>query len=536
MNLRQKIGQMLLCGFEGTEVTNELKRFIEEQQIGGVIYFARNVESAQQVARLTEQLQDIAVRSGNVPLWISIDQEGGMVARITEGITLMPGNMAVAAAGSLDSAYKLANLSGKELRELGINMNFAPVLDVNNNPGNPVIGVRSFGESAESAAEYGARMVHGYQDAGVAATAKHFPGHGDTDVDSHLDLPTIAHSWDRVERIELVPFKRAIQEGVDAMMSAHIYFPALETKKLPATLSHAILTGLLRERLGYKGIIMTDCMEMNAIAEHYGTVQASVMAIEAGADIVLVSHTPELQIGAIEAIERAVQEGQISEDRINASVTRVLALKAKRGILGIDGGTVDTQHVEVGCEEHMEAARRVSEASITLIRDEAKMLPLTRERTLVITVAPAVVTMVDETFKNAQSLGAALLQNGLDVVDRVAKLADVPAELSALLDEAAAEDVKQIVIGTYNAQFSVAQISLVQGLQKVGKPLAVVALRNPYDLLVLPEVKTFVAAYESRPLTLRSTAKALLGLIPFKGHLPVSLGDQYPVGWGVTNS
>lgn len=252
MNLRQKIGQMLICGFWGTEMTEELHSFIKEQQIGGVIYFARNVNKAEQVSRLSSDLQKAAAESGNLPLWVSIDQEGGMVARITEGVALMPGNMALAAAGSLEWAYESSHISGMELKALGINMNFAPVLDVNNNLLNPVIGVRSYGESPELVADYGAKAFHGLQDAGVVATAKHFPGHGDTAVDSHLDLPTVTHERERMERIELVPFKRAIAEGIDAVMSAHIYFPALEAQKLPVTLSHSVLTGLLREELNSK--------------------------------------------------------------------------------------------------------------------------------------------------------------------------------------------------------------------------------------------------------------------------------------------
>lgn len=245
----------------------------------------------------------------------------------------MPGGMAIAAAGSVEDAYQAALISGRELSAMGINLNYAPVLDVNNNARNPVIGVRSFGESPEKVADYGAATIRGFQDAGVAATAKHFPGHGDTDVDSHLDLPTVRHDRARMDSVELVPFRRAIAEGVDAMMSAHIYFPALEQEKLPVTLSKAVLTGLLREELGFGGIIMTDCMEMNAIAEHYGTVEASVLAIEAGADIVLISHRADRQLAASEAILHAVAEGRISETRIDDSVRRLLALKVKRGVI-----------------------------------------------------------------------------------------------------------------------------------------------------------------------------------------------------------
>ncbi|OZB90943.1 beta-N-acetylhexosaminidase [Paenibacillus sp. XY044] len=556
MSLRQKIGQMFVCGFWGTEISDELRQFIGTHQIGGLIYFARNVKTTEQVGRLSRDLQQAAAASGTLPLWISIDQEGGMVARITEGVALMPGNMALAAAGSADWVYESARVSGEELRSLGINLNFAPVLDVNNNPLNPVIGVRSYGESPEAVAAYGTLAFRGLQDVGVAATAKHFPGHGDTAVDSHLDLPTITHERKRMDEVELVPFKKAIAEGIDAVMSAHIYFPALEPSKLPVTLSHAVLTGLLREELGYDGVVMTDCMEMKAIAEHYGTVKAAVMAVEAGADTVLISQTPQLQVEAMEALEQAVRSGRIAESRINASVRRLLALKAKRGLLGSTAELEAAQQQQEqdgqaarvhddkqdapglqdklpGNEVHMDLARRISEASITLVQARDGVLPLKRQRTLVISVAAAALTIADEVIARTESLGSALAAQGVDVSDRPVTLTEVADQAGRLVEEAGGEEVRQIVVGTYNAQFDPAQIKLVQDLLALGKPVLVAALRNPYDLMCFPEASALVAAYESRPLALVSTAKAIAGAVPFKGRLPVSLGASYPAGWGL---
>ncbi|RQW12853.1 beta-N-acetylhexosaminidase [Paenibacillus rhizophilus] len=579
MSLRDKIGQMLICGFYGTSMDGDLRRLIADYKIGGVIYFARNVESPAQIARLTEELQDAAAKSGTPSLWISIDQEGGMVARITEGVALMPGGMAIAAAGSEEDAYLAAYASGQELAAMGINLNYAPVLDVNNNPGNPVIGVRSFGESPEKVARFGEQTLRGFQDAGVAATAKHFPGHGDTDVDSHLDLPTVPHDRKRMEAVELKPFREAVQAGVDAIMSAHIYFPALESGKLPVTLSRAALTGLLREELGFEGIITTDCMEMNAIAEHFGTVEASVMAVEAGADLVLVSHRLDRQLGAIGAIELAVNEGRLSAERIDESVRRLLAMKLRRGVLGVgkppegllgglapqDGpdssvalppvknetgavlpgmvgsaadnaakGVPDAPDLSLlGNAEHREIARRISEASVTLVRNGIPMLPLGRERTLVVTVAPAVATLADESMAAGPGLGSALKRHGLDCREIVVPPAEIAGRLDSLVREAVSGGYGHLVVGTYNAQFDAAQISLVKSLLALGKPLAVAALRNPYDLLAFPEVQVYAAAYESRPLALDSMAKALLGLIPFRGRLPVSLGELHPAGWGL---
>ncbi|WP_283656240.1 MULTISPECIES: beta-N-acetylhexosaminidase [unclassified Paenibacillus] len=536
MSLADKIGQMLMCGFEGTALTDKVRELVATGKIGGIIYFARNVESPEQVARLTASLQRAALEGGTPPLFISIDQEGGMVARVTKDVALMPGGMAIAAAGSEADAYEAAFVSGNELAAMGINLNYAPVMDVNNNADNPVIGVRSFGELPQRVADFGVATLRGFQDAGVAATAKHFPGHGDTAVDSHLDLPTVPHDRTRMEQVELVPFRQAIAEGVDAMMSAHIYFPALEPEKLPVTLSKTVLTGLLREELGFEGIIMTDCMEMNAIAEHYGTVEASVMAIEAGADMILISHRADRQLAAIAAIGRAVAEGRLSEARLDVSVRRLLALKAKRGLLGGGGavGQALSGLARCGTAAHLEVARRISEASVTLVRNDTPVLPLRRLRTLVITAAPMVATQVDESFAPAPGLGTALSKHGLECEDRVIP-SDQFAQYSAeLLAVAAAEEIGQIVLGTYNARFNPAQAKLAEALQTLGKPMAVVALRNPYDLLVMPGVQVYAAVYESRPLALESAAKALLGEIPFRGRLPVSLGSAYPAGWGMS--
>ncbi|WP_426333934.1 beta-N-acetylhexosaminidase [Paenibacillus silvae] len=607
MSLRDKIGQMLLCGFHGTEPEGEVEKLLRGYPIGGVVYFARNVVSPEQVERLSSGLQDIAQASGNVPLWVAIDQEGGMVARITQGIALMPGQMAIAAAGSTQDAYEAARISGMELKSMGINMNFAPVLDVNNNANNPVIGVRSFGESPEAVAEFGAATIAGFQNAGIAATAKHFPGHGDTDTDSHLDLPVITHDRARVNQVELAPFRAAIVEGVDAMMSAHIYFPALEPERLPVTLSHSVLTGLLRKELGYEGMIVTDCMEMNAIAVHYGTVDAAVLAVEAGADMVLISHTAQLQMEAFAALENAVSSGRISERRINESVKRLLTYKAKRGLLEMESSTAieasiakinnvsgkqepEEQHrmdaeydmtsttapgekpfiqsmnaLEPTIDDeplsdmeqvkqvtdmeltsamkpqsalasshaslqrndplHHEVARRISEKSITRVRDTQHMLPLQKERTLVITVAAEVTSIADEQLDEAATLGAALSAQGLDVVDLMVAADEIAISSARLLQAAEAEDVKQIVVGTYNAGSPSGdpQCRLIGWIGQLGKPLAVVALRSPYDMQKLPDVQTYIAAYESRPLAMSSAAKAMMGQIPFEGKLPVSL-------------
>ncbi|WP_442601766.1 beta-N-acetylhexosaminidase [Paenibacillus sp. KN14-4R] len=531
MTLLEKVGQMVQCGFEGTVPTEDIKQLIQKQRIGGVLYFSRNVIDTDQVAKLSHDLQAVASESGVAPLWIAIDQEGGMVARLTDGVALMPGNMALAAGGSEEAVYEAASITGKELKALGINLNYAPDMDVNNNPRNPVIGVRSYGESPELVAKYGRQAIHGLQDAGIVATAKHFPGHGDTEKDSHLDLPTISHSRERIYEVELRPFIEAIDAGVDAIMSSHIHFPAFDENQLPVTLSYQVLTGLLREELGYQGVIMTDCMEMEAIATHYGTVEAAVMAVEAGADMILISHRQDRQIGAIEAIVQAVEKGLIAESRIDESVERLMALKRKRGLFNEKESQL-ADLSEVGCTAHMEAARAFSEASVTLVKDDAKLLPLSKEKkTLVVSMEAVVSSLVDESYDTILTLGKAIAAEGCKVDERIVPIRDVTGELLQDIAQAAA-DADQIVIGTYNAHLFPQQQELVKQLGTLGKPLAVVALRNPYDLQLFDDVSTYVAIYENRPLALQSAAKFLTGRISALGKLPVTISSKYPAGWG----
>nr|WP_083537289.1 MULTISPECIES: beta-N-acetylhexosaminidase [unclassified Paenibacillus] len=533
MSLEEKVGQLLLCGFDGTEPSADIERLIREQAIGGVILFARNVTGTKQAAALNRSLQAAAADGGRLPLWIAVDQEGGMVARFTDGLALMPGAMAIAAGGDAYSAYEAGYVCGCELGALGVNMNFAPVLDVNNNPSNPVIGVRSFGEDPERVAEFGVRLVQGLQDAGMVATAKHFPGHGDTDTDSHLDLPVVRHARERIEQVELVPFRKVIEAGIDSVMSAHIVFPAYEQEKLPATLSHAVLTGLLREELGFEGVIMTDCMEMNAIADHFGTAEAAVMAVEAGADLVLISHRHDRQLRAWELLLQAVREGRITEERIDESVLRLLRLKARRGVLmAVETGEESRVAGEVGSEKHLAAAKRISEASVTIVKNESGLLPLAPGQSMyVLSMEPAVRTLAEEQApEGIFSLGRALRELGANETEWL-----IPFGRAAELKEElvrACMYAERVIVATYNAYLEADQVELVEALQRFGKDPIVVALRSPYDLLAFPEVATFVAVYESRPLAMRSAAAALLGLNPAEGKLPVSLGERYPAGTG----
>src|SRR5712692_4703955 len=261
MTLEEQIGQVLMVGFSGSTPSQEIIDLIQRFHIGNILLFSRNLRDAQQVLELTQSLQQIAKEAGQpYPLLIAIDQENGIVQRLGEAVTIFPGNMALGAIGSEEVVYKVALATGRELKALGINMNLAPVVDINNNPANPVIGVRSFGEDPHLVARLGAAMVKGFHAAGILSCLKHFPGHGDTAVDSHLALPTIPHTFERLEAVELVPFRSGVEAGADSVMIAHISFPALTHQEaLPATVSPALVRGLLREKLGFDGVIISDC-------------------------------------------------------------------------------------------------------------------------------------------------------------------------------------------------------------------------------------------------------------------------------------
>ncbi|MBM3464949.1 MAG: beta-N-acetylhexosaminidase, partial [Armatimonadetes bacterium] len=370
MSLTQKIGQMIMVDFSGYELTDALRKNIAENQWGGIILFAKNVKNRAQVTELCADLQK-AAREGGVPapLFISVDQEGGIVNRIAFAETpVSPGNMALGAAGNPEYAREAARIYGQDLRNIGFNLNFAPCVDINNNPFNPIIGVRSFGESAAAVAEMGVQAARGYRDGGVIPCGKHFPGHGDTATDSHLDLPALKHSVERLKEVELAPFQALIDDKIEMLMTAHITYPALESQPgLPATLSERILSGLLRQEMGFDGVIITDSMSMLAIARNFGVAQAAVMSVQAGADIVLACGTREAQLETLEALLNAVRDGKISEAQVDASVERILSLKEKFLRRPVPP-TPD--------REALDFMKHVARAAITLVKDDAARIPV----------------------------------------------------------------------------------------------------------------------------------------------------------------
>ena len=354
---REQIGQLFMVGFDGTSVSPELASFIKTYKPGGVILFSRNLESIEQIVALTNDLQRCSPHS---PLLISIDQEGGRVSRLPKSFTIFPPCGMLGVCHSSELAYAAAATIARELRAVGINMNMSPVLDVNSNPANPVIGDRSFGATPEPVCELGLATIGGLQDNRVIACGKHFPGHGDTSVDSHKALPIVAASRDRLEAIEFPPFRRATAAGVASLMTAHVRYSALDDT-VPATLSPTIITTLLRGEMQYDGVVLTDDLEMHAIIDHYGIEDAAVRALLAGCDMPLICKDRDREVAAITAVERAVADGTLSAERIETSLARIARLK-QRFVAPARPVTISDAKLIVGCRSHQTLLRAIHQA------------------------------------------------------------------------------------------------------------------------------------------------------------------------------
>jgi beta-N-acetylhexosaminidase len=507
-SLEAKVGQLFVAGFDGATPTADIRELITEQHLGGVIYFSRNVESPSQLRSLSTELQGF-VPDGTPPLLVAIDQEGGCVARIAWG-TELPSAMMLGAADDAMLTTSAGRAVGRELRALGIDLDLAPVLDVNNNPANPVIGVRSFGEEPAAVAELGTAFADGLQEAGVMACGKHFPGHGDTTVDSHLDLPSIDHDRDRLDRVELRPFRAAIDGGIDALMTTHIAFPAItDENERPATLSERVITDLLREELGFDGLIITDCMEMDAISEGVGTSEGAVQAVKAGCDLITVSHTPAQQRAAIDSVVKAVRSGRIQAERVDASVRRVLRAKC----------VCNTEHTadnwETAAAECRSVRQTVAEQGVTLVR-EAGHVPLSGdEPTDVYEFSRDSSSPAEASHNRDVTFASVLSEAGVTVNASMLNLAT---------NELPSPDSGPTVVCTANAAANPGQVDTVRSLIESGVDPIVVATRSPYDLSAFPEVGAYLATYGDTRPALAAAAAVLVGKEP-TGHLPVTISD-----------
>ncbi|GER88224.1 beta-N-acetylhexosaminidase [Dictyobacter vulcani] len=531
MSLEEQIGQLFIVGFPGTTVTPELVELIQKYHVGGIILFARNLENPQQIQELTQSLQKVAREAGQrYPLLICIDQENGMVRRFGNSTTFFPGNMALGAIASPELTREIAQATGRELKALGINMNLAPVADVNNNPANPVIGIRSFGEDPQQVARHVAAMVAGYRDSGIITSLKHFPGHGDTAVDSHLALPSIPYDLERLESLELLPFREGIAAGADSIMVAHLYLPALMPagELIPATVSRTIIHDLLRQKIGYDGVITTDCLEMNAVADTIGVEQGAVMALQAGSDLAMISHRYDRQRGGLEKTYQAVENKTLSAQSIQEACERVLKLKAR--MLSWEQLPTPEQLNVIGAEEQQKLRDQSYARSTTVVRDQQHLLPLRlqpEQRILVAILQPAAYTQASDKAQAADTLVEQMRQRHAQV-EALTITPEVATNMRQRIGEVVS-DFAMIIVLTVNANLDRYQGDVVRHLLQTGKPVIGLAVYNPYDLLAIPELETYLVTYEYTPPALQAAARVLFGEVVAQGKLPVSLPGLYPL-------
>ncbi len=541
MTIDQKIGQMIMpdfrkwqaegedAQFDMTVLNDEVAEIIDKYDFGGVILFAENVKETEQTLKLTNDLQDAAIANeagnGDIPLLITIDQEGGIVYRLGSG-TALPGNMAIGATNSEEDARLAGEIIGRELSALGINVNFAPVFDTNNNPNNPVIGLRSISSDPQRVARLGVPMMQGMQEYNIATAAKHFPGHGDTATDSHTGLPMVNKSYEELKELELVPFQAAVDNGVDMLMTAHIQYPQVETDTVtskadgseiyvPATLSDDIITGIVREDMGFDGVVVTDAMNMDAISTNFGESEAVIMAIQADVDICLMptilrSKADMAKMDQIIAdVKAALEDGTITEDMLNDSVKRILTLKEKRGILDYASDTrtweekLANANEQVGSDLNRDLEREISADAVTVIKNDDMVLPLNPKadekvlllgaydnelpgmelgmrRLIAEGVLPENVQYESIRYNSATTIDD--LKSAIDSSDYVIVISEVGSAAQLLGDH----------------WLTRVPTEVIDYANEAGKDSVVMSTSKPYDVANYPNAKAIVAVYGNK--------------------------------------
>ncbi len=513
----EKVGELFMVGYAGTDPT-AADELIRRYNVGGVILFTRNVRDADHAAEVCAKLQELRREVSDSPLFISIDQEGGCVARITEGVTVFPGNMALGALGATDSermARQAAEITAAELSALGINVNFAPVIDISSNPRNPGVGARAFGADPQLVARLGTATIEGMQAGGVLATAKHFPGLGEALVDSHDELPVVRASAEDLESREFAPFRAAVDSGVSFIMTAHCAYPALDESMTPGTLSKPILSGILRERLRFDGIIITDCLEMLSIEKDFPAPEASLAAVRAGATMPLICHTRDKQIAAIETLARAVDAGEIPADTIEAARSAISSAKA---------GLQFSAERPAGIVPQRSVSEAIALDAITIVKNDDGMLPLNldpADKLAVIAPAFEALTKVEEAAEPHGTLLAELKRRHERVLYKKVPVEPSPAEMRECLK--ICRDADALLILTYNLHRHAPQEELVRTLLSADIPAVVAAVRDPYDLTFAADAQALVATYGFRECSLKALAGALFGETEARGRLPVAL-------------
>ncbi|MEP6619220.1 MAG: glycoside hydrolase family 3 N-terminal domain-containing protein [bacterium] len=570
LSLRDKAAQMVWPWVLGDYTADDdpvyrrVERLVREQHLGGIII---SVGSPTEIAAKLNALQRVSA----VPLLVGADLETGAAFRARGGFflpnaidlggsTSYPYEMGIGAARDTMLAYEMGRVTAREGRALGIHMAFAPVLDVNNNPKNPVISIRSFGENPQLVGALGAAFVRGIQENGMLATGKHFPGHGDTDQNSHLELARVDASRAHIDSVELAPFRAAIQSGVRGIMTFHGYIPSLDTAHIAATLNPHIMTDLLRGQLGFRGLVITDALDMNGVLGNMSMAEVTQRAVLAGADVLLM---PSDNIGSIDAVVSAVQSGRIPESRINESVRKLLVAKHEMGLDRDRYVDVQAMRRVVGDSANLASARIAAERSITLVKDSLGLVPMARmprtARVVSITVAPRTDLGAGLTF-NAELLHAFPQTRALTLSPEAIYGASTgaagaaagggtyvasphPTLLSASVENAlrAAQGADVVVVSSYfGASSSTASLAapggmsdLIDGLQKSGARVVLASFSNPYIASELPATSAYLIAWGGAPVSQRAAARALLGLSPIGGQLPITIPSVAPYGAGL---
>lgn len=517
--LRIELGQHFMAGFQGTELTEELRQFFREYKVGNVILFRHNVENQEQLKRLCGDLQACIRESTGYDALIGIDQEGGIVTRLTNDMINIPGAMAIAAAGGPEEAYTAGRMTGRQLRAVGVNFDFAPVMDINCNQDNPVIGVRSYGDTPEQVTAYGTAMLRGLQEEGVLACAKHFPGHGDTNLDSHRSLPCVDKPAEALRQMEFVPFQKAVEAGVAGVMTAHILFPQLEPEQVPATMSRRILTGILREEMGFEGLIVSDSVEMAAIDTYYGIERGAAAALQAGVDIVMPCHDPANSVRAINYIEEKIREGDFPLEELKKGTQRILRMKQAYRVgdevwnCGGDGN-----------EAYGDGARRwireIVCRSVTAYPLPAQQQPELGANPLFIGSEAYRATLASNDLKErmtfadwmAQQYGGESLLYSRDPDDE---------EIRRVL--AAAAGHSALVAGSYNGHLYPGQRQLLARLTEAGVPVLLITLGMPYDICDVPEEVFCLSAWEYSERSFEALLPVLRKQAVPQGRMPVRI-------------
>ena len=539
LSLRERVGQMVMVWVLGDYTSNgdssfaEVRRWIERDHIGGV---SMSLGTPIEVAAKINNMQ----RLSRVPLLTSADLEPGL-GRLEGGTfthylldagsaTVFPSAMAIAATGRDQDAYGVAKIIAREARAVGIHINFSPVVDVNNNPSNPVINTRSFGEDPQRVARLAAEFVRGTQDGGAVSTAKHFPGHGDTDIDSHVGLPVVVANWTRLDTLELVPFRAAIAAGAGMVMTAHIALPAVEgDSTTPATLAPKIITGVLRDSLRFGGVAITDAMTMEGVGKGYSVEESSVLAVKAGADIILKPSDPTK---AIDAVVGAVERGEIARSRIDSAARRVLELKARMGVALSPFVDLDALREVVGSPEHRAVAADIARRAVTLLRDNGPLLPVSGRRVVVVQYMPETELRAGKMFGGdiqAAIPGARVIK--ISPATSVSDLDSVTRQVSGADRVIVAAYVRRIE-GAGRPAVPPHIAKWIDDLARKDKVVAV-ALGNPYLIRQFPSVQTYLVTYGVSDALERAAAAAVLGRAPITGTTPVSLPGFFRRGDGM---